>query len=120
MIWILFVMLFVAGPLTYLRLTRRAPAAQRLAFLATLAGVAILAGLSLRYGGGGLWGNHAGLTLTALCLLWLAWIAVLALGAQSLARFDATARTRRWTRVVGSAGTTVPWFGLAFASWING
>jgi hypothetical protein len=120
MIWITFVMLFVAGPLTYLRLTRRAPTGQRLAFLAVLAGVAILAGLSLRYGAGGHWGYHAGLTITALCLLWLAWIAVLALGAQSLARFDRTAQTRRWTRVIGSAGTTAPWFGMAAASWITG
>lgn len=120
MLWFTFAVMFVAGPLLFRLWTRQVPTGRRVMSLGVVVAAAVLAGLTLRYRAGTAWGDHVVLTMAALGLLWLGWIAVLALGAQSVAQGGATVQSRRWTRVIGSAGTTVPWFGLAFASWIAG
>lgn len=120
MLWLAFAVMFVAGPLLFRLWTRQVPTGRRLMYLGIVMVAAVLAGLTLRYRAETGWGDHVGVTLAALGLLWLGWIAVLALGAQSVVQRAATAQGRRWTRVIGTAGTTAPWFGLAFASWITG
>jgi hypothetical protein len=83
-----------------------------------LAVVFMLAAIGVRYGSEDIWGDD--FRLTVLFLIWMAWIVVLALGAQALRRAVPGLRTVRWTSVIGMAGTTVPWFGLASATWIEG
>ncbi len=54
----------------------------------------------------------------SLLLIWLGWIGVLAFGTQALRRAHPGPSTRRWTAVLGAIGTTIPWFGLAWASLV--
>jgi hypothetical protein len=73
-------------------------------------------GLTLRYGFADLWGRNPLVTGGGIAFIWGGWIGLLAYGAQALRRMDNGQRMRRWTAVMGAAGTTVPWFGLASAS----
>jgi len=117
---ILFLIVFVGGPLAFRALTKKGPspaAFWRLAmFTALRAGI----GLTLRYGFSSLWGHNLLITGTGIAFIWGGWIGVLAYGAQALRRMDQGLRMRRWTGVMGAVGTTVPWFGLASASLVTG
>jgi hypothetical protein len=117
---ILFVIVFGLGPLAFRALTRDGPspaAFRRLAMFTTLCATI---GLTMRYGFADLWGRNLLVTGTGLAFIWGGWIGVLAYGTQALRRMDQGLRMRRWTAVAGAAGTTVPWFGLASASLLNG
>ncbi len=117
---LLFVVFFVGGPLAFRLITKVVPTdkSQRMLGIAT----AILAGsgLALRYGLVDLWGRHIGMTVLSISLIWFAWIGVLAYGARALRQVDTGTRMRRWTGVIGAAGTTMPWFGLASANLVHG
>lgn len=117
---LLFVVFFVGGPLAFRALTRRGPqvGSQRRLMIGTA--VCAGTGLMLRYGFAGRWGQDIVLTVVSIALIWFAWIGVLAFGAQMLRRADGGLRMRRWTGVIGAAGTTVPWFGLASANLVQG
>jgi hypothetical protein len=112
-----FVILFAGGPLVFRYLIRGA-FGQRV--LGILAAICMITAIGVRYGFEDMWDDDFRLTIMALFLIWMAWIAVLALGAQALRSALLGKRTMRWTSIIGSAGTTVPWFGLASASWIEG
>lgn len=111
----IFVVFFVGGPLIFRALTRAAPSRSAVRALAVFAGVSALFGIGVRYGFSSLWGENTALTLVCLFAIWLAWIGILALGAQVLRAREPGLRMRRWTGVIGAVGTTVPWFGLASA-----
>ena len=117
---LIFLTVFITGPLIFRWLTRAAPsrAGQRrlLAFTALMAA----GGLLLRYAPNGGWGRDLAQTIPGILMIWCAWIGVLAYGAQALRRADPGPAMRRWTGVIGAVGTTVPWFGLASASWVAG
>lgn len=117
---LLFVVFFVGGPLAFRALTPRKPrpGSQRRLMIGTL--VCAGTGLLLRYGFAGQWGQDIGLTVVSIALIWFAWIGVLAFGAQALRQADGGLRMRRWTGVLGAAGTTMPWFGLASANLVQG
>ncbi len=116
----LFVVFFVGGPLAFRSLTQggTTPARQR----ALAIGTALVAcsGLVMRYGFADLWGRNAVFTVISIALIWFAWIGVLAYGARALRQVDGGLRMRRWTGVIGAAGTTMPWFGLASANLVQG
>ncbi|NNE50878.1 MAG: hypothetical protein HKN30_00570 [Sulfitobacter sp.] len=105
-----FGLIFLAGPLLFLLLSRA-----RVAPPVLICGALgfFLLGLGLQH-----WGKAEIWPLTVLGLFWLAWIGTLAFAAVRLQAAQPAAR--RWTRVVGAVGTTVPWFGLATAAWMAG
>jgi len=113
---VLFIIVFVGGPLAFRALTRggQSPAAFRR--LALFTAICAVAGFTLRYGFADLWGRDLLLTGVGIAFVWCGWIGALAYGAQALRRMDRRAHMRRWTAVMGSVGTTIPWFGLASAS----
>lgn len=112
----LFVIVFVGGPLAFRALMRGGPSPAAFRRLALFAAICAVAGLSLRYGFVDMWGRDLLLTGAGMAFIWGGWIGVLAYGAQALRRMDGRAHMRRWTTVMGSVGTTMPWFGLASAS----
>ena len=117
---VIFLMIFVAGPLAFFRLTRPAPSVRQFRLLAWITLSALALSLALRFGFMGHWGLDPALTWGSLGLIWVAWIGILALGAQRLRMADTSARMRLWTAVLGAFGTAVPWFGLASARFISG
>lgn len=112
----LFVIIFIGGPLCFRSLTRSGPSPAAFRRLALFTAICAATGLTLRYGFPALWGTNLLLTGAGITFIWGGWIGVLAYGAQALRRMDRGLRMRRWTAVMGAAGTTVPWFGLASAS----
>ena len=117
---LLFLVIFILGPVSFRAMTARAPSQWSRNGLAVLAGVCALAGLLLRFLGSKDWGSGAFVTIAGIALLWFGWIAILAFMAQTLRRSDPRPAMRRWTSVVGYGGTTAPWFGLVLASAVSG
>ena len=91
----LFVIVFVGGPLAFRALMRGVPSPAAFRRLALCTAICAGAGLSLRYGFADMWGRDLLLTGAGMAFIW---------------------GMRRWTAVMGSVGTTMPWFGLASAS----
>lgn len=116
----LFIVFFVGGPLAFRALTRGRPTVSRRRFVSIGTMLCAGAGLALRYGFIDLWGRNVALTVTSIALIWFAWIGVLAYGALMFRQVDNGLRMRRWTGVIGAAGTTMPWFGLASANLVQG
>jgi hypothetical protein len=116
-LFITFAILFIGGPLVFRQLTRIA-FGQRI--LGLMAVALMVAAIGMKYGAGDLWGEDMRVTMIVLLLIWMAWIVVLALGANALSRMSLDLHARRWVSVAGMAGTTVPWFGLVFARWLEG
>lgn len=117
---ILFLIVFVGGPLAFRGLTRGGPSPAAFRRLAIFTALCAATGLTLRYGFANLWGQNLLITGAGIAFIWGGWIGVLAYGAQALRRIDHGVRMRRWTAVAGAVGTTVPWFGLASASLMVG
>ena len=117
---ILFVIVFVGGPLAFRALTHNGPSPVAFRRLAIFTALCAAVGLTMRYGLSQLWGQDLLVTGTGIAFVWGGWIGVLAYGAQALRRMDRGLRMRRWTAVLGAVGTTVPWFGLASASLLTG
>jgi hypothetical protein len=117
---VLFVIIFVGGPLVFRALTRHGPSLVAFRRLAMFTALCAATGLTLRYGFAHLWGSNLLVTGGGVAFIWGGWIGVLAYGAQALRRTDGGLGMRRWTAVMGAAGTTVPWFGLASASLMIG
>lgn len=117
---VLFIIVFVGGPLAFRALTRSGPSPRAFRRLAILMAICAATGLTLRYGFAHLWGQNLLVTGAGIAFIWGGLIGVLAYGAQALRRMDQGMRMRRWTAVAGAAGTTVPWFGLASASLLVG
>lgn len=111
-----FLIVFVGGPLAFRALTHHGPTPAAFRRLALFTALCAAIGLTLRYGFANLWGRNLLVTGAGVTSIWGGWIGVLAYGAQALRRMDSGVRMRRWTAVMGSVGTTVPWFGLASAS----
>jgi hypothetical protein len=116
----IFTIFFVGGPVIFRALTQPAPSRGTLYSLIVFAVVFGLFGFGLRYGFAELWGRNTVLTVGCILALWFAWVGVLALGAQALRQAEPGLHMRRWTAILGAAGTTVPWFGLASASVLAG
>jgi hypothetical protein len=116
----LFLIVFVGGPLTFRALTRGGPSPVVFRRLALFTALCAATGLTMRYGFADLWGRNLLVTVGGIAFTWGGWIGLLAYGTQALRRMDSGLRMRRWTGVMGAAGTTVPWFGLASAIMITG
>lgn len=116
---LVFLTVFVVGPLSFRWLTRHAPSRRTQRALVFFCLMMATGGMLLRYGSGA-WGDDLITTILAVVMIWFAWIGVLAYGAQALRLMDTGSRMRRWTDVLGAIGTTVPWFGLASARWVAG
>ena len=117
---LIFAVFFIGGPLAFRVLTRRGGSAAGQRALGLTTAVLAAAGLFLRYGFADLWGRHVALTVISIALIWFAWIGVLAYAARALRQADKSTAMRRWTAVIGAAGTTMPWFGLASADMFYG
>ncbi|KIN65508.1 hypothetical protein Z945_551 [Sulfitobacter noctilucae] len=117
---VIFAVFFIGGPLGFRMLTRRGEALIGQRALAACIALLAAGGLILRYGFADLWGRHFALTVVSILLIWFAWIGVLAYGARALRHVDRGLAMRRWTGVIGAAGTTMPWFGLASADMFYG
>ena len=112
-----FLIVFVGGPLMFRFQTMRAPSPAGSRFLVVFALACAVGALGLRYAEVSHWGGDPLVTAAGIVLIWFGWITVLAFGAQALRRADPGRAMRRLTAVLGAAGTTVPWFGLALASY---
>ncbi|MCX7566540.1 hypothetical protein OS189_09330 [Sulfitobacter sp. F26169L] len=115
---ILFLMVFVGGPLAFRALTRGGPSPAAFRRLALFTALCAATGLTLRYGFADMWGRDVLVTGAGIAFIWGGWIGVLAYGAQAFRRIDNGLHMRRWTSVIGALGTTMPWFGLASASML--
>lgn len=113
---VVFLIIFVGGPMTFRGLTHGGPSPRAFRRLAMFTALSAAIGLTLRYGFSDLWGSNLVITGTGIAFIWGGWIGVLAYGAQALRRMDTGLRMRRWSAVMGAVGTTVPWFGLASAN----
>lgn len=112
---VIFLVIFVAGPMAFFSMIGGGATPMRMRLLACLAfGCAALA-LVLRYGMAQSWGADWSVTLAGMGLIWLGWISVLAFGVLAVRRAERGVFMRRLTAVVGAAGTTAPWFGLIWA-----
>jgi hypothetical protein len=113
---VLFAIVFVGGPLAFRGLTRNGPSPAAFRRLAIFTALCAATGLTFRYGFAEVWGRNLLLTGAGVAFIWGGWIGLLAYGTQALRCMDNGVFMRRWTAVMGAAGTTVPWFGLASAS----
>lgn len=113
---LLFLLVFVVGPLIFRAMTKRQPTRGQLLFLSIFAVVTAAAALAIRYGLTRPLDAEMLMAGVSLVLIWLAWIGVLAFATQVLRRAYSGQAIRRWTAVLGTIGTTIPWFGLAWAS----
>jgi len=112
MVYVLFAMAFVLGPALFLVMSRRDGRRWPLALVAS---VMVILSFALR--------NEASLSVfpdlvqvfASVALIWVAWVLVLVIVAQALRATYPTSAMRRWSRVIGAMGTTVPWFGFAAA-----
>jgi predicted ABC-type exoprotein transport system permease subunit len=111
-----FLLVFVVGPLIFRAMTKRQPTKGQMLFLLSFALVSAGAALAIRYGLARPLDAEMLMAGVSLLLIWLAWIGVLAFVTQALRRAYPGQKFRRWTSVLGAIGTTIPWFGLAWAS----
>lgn len=112
---VIFLAVFVIGPFAFFRLIRPRPDAAQLRNLAGLTLVCVALSVALRLGLLGRAGDGRIIAWTSIGLIWMAWIGILALGAQRIRLAYPDKRTRKWTAIFGGLGTTLPWFGLASA-----
>lgn len=117
---LLFVLVFVGGPLAFRALSATGPSPRAFGRVALFTALCAATALALRYGLAELWGRNLLVTGAAMLFIWGGWIGAIAHGAQVLRRADPGLPMRRWTSVMGTVGTTMPWFGLASASMIAG
>ncbi len=116
---LLFILVFVVGPLFFRALTKGLPSKGRMAFLAIFSFGCATTALAIRYGLARPLDADMLMAGLSLLLIWLGWIGVLAFGTQALRRAHPGTSMRRWTTVLGAIGTTIPWFGLAWASLVT-
>lgn len=117
---LIFIVFFVCGPLIFRALIRNDLTNMRMYRLVAATWCFAIAGLGMQYMMVNHWGHDLWLTGLSVLLIWLAWICVLAFVALALRGTDPRTPMHRWTAIVGSIGTTLPWFGLASASLIQG
>lgn len=117
---VIFLIIFIGGPLVFRALTRGGPSKTTFRRLALFTAVCAATGLTLRYGFAEHWGRELLITGTGVVFIWGGWIGLLAYGGQALRRMDHGLVMHRWTAVMGAVGTTVPWFGLASANLLAG
>ena len=111
---IIFVAVFVVGPLAFLLFLWLAPSKRRSIGLVCLVVGSTGLSASLRDLSGG-WGQNAFYTLAGSGCIWVAWIAVIVFLVQRFCQLDNRPLMRRWTAIIGALATTVPWFGLVSA-----
>ena len=118
---VLFVIVFVGGPLVFRALTRGGPSPTAFRRLAIFTALCAATGLTLRYGFTHLWDQNLIVTGTGIAFIWGGWIGVLAYGAQALRRMDAwtayapldrRGRGRRNNSAVVRIGKCQPFGGL--------
>jgi len=116
-LFLMFAVVFLAGPLVFWGLARRAPSRGNVIGLWGIAAATI--GLAFTVRGLGLWAYGVPPELLALVALWLAWIAVLALCVLAVRARVRSPLIVRWTGAIGAMATTLPWFGLYAAQMMS-
>ncbi len=116
---LVFVAVFLAGPLMFWALARRSPTGAYFLMLwlgmtAMVAGAFALNAYILPMAAEPL---VTGLQIIA--LLWLAWIVMLAICVLAIRSSRVGPRTKRWTAAIGAMATTLPWFGLYAAQVVT-
>lgn len=117
---LVFLAVFVIGPLIFRLLTRRTPSRRGQLALILFTILMAAGGLLIRVEMGADWGKDPLTTLWGILMSWCGWIGILAFGAQALRQADPRPAMHRWTGLLGAVGTTIPWFGLASARWMAG
>lgn len=112
MLYVLFLLAFVAGPALYFWLLRHNRQVWPLALVAVL--LAVMS-FGVRHGTALPFGSDAARSGESVLLLWLAWVLVVVLVVQVLGRAFASPVARNRSRTLGAVGTTLPWFGFAAA-----
>lgn len=111
---IIFGIVFVLGPALFHGLIRPRPSVRQFrALIAIMLGCVALS-FVLRFVPAP-WGASAAQIALSMVLIWVAWIAILALLVQRLRGLDPRPPMHRWSAIFGAIGTTIPWFGLASA-----
>ena len=117
-LWLLFIAVFIGGPLTFRWLTRSPPSPRTARGLALLALISASIAMILRYGFAGRWGDDLAITVAGLFFIWLGWISVIAFAVQAIRHANPGTKMRRATGILGAVATTLPWFGLALALYL--
>ena len=104
---VLFVIVFVGGPLAFRALMRGVPSSAAFRQLALCTAICAGAGLSLRYGYADMWGRDPLMTGAAVAFIWGGWIGVLAYGAQADGPPDAHAPLDRRDGICGNNDAVV-------------
>ncbi|HDZ82260.1 MAG TPA: hypothetical protein ENH56_13625 [Roseobacter sp.] len=117
-LWLLFIAVFIGGPLIFRLLIRRPPSPRLARGLAVLALISAIIAMILRYGFAGQWGDDLAITVVGLFFIWLGWISVIAFAVQAIRHANPGTNMRRATGILGAAATTIPWFGLALALYL--
>ncbi len=112
-----FLIVFLGGPLLFGLFTKCAPSKGNMRMLVLIAILCAGAALVLRYGALVNWREDPLVVVAGIVLIWWGWIAILAVVTQVLRRADQGLAMRRATAILGAVGTTIPWFGLAIASY---
>lgn len=114
-----FLIVFVLGPWTFVRLTKPAPSPRAMRALLGIVLAALLLALGLRFALTSQWSESVWLPVAIAAALWVAWIGVIALVVQALRRADSRPAMRRWSSAIGAISTTVPWFGIVLADLLR-
>ncbi len=115
MLILLFIMAFVIGPALFFALDRVVGKHWPLALVAS---VLVLASFVLRSEASLAFSADVTRTFLSVLFIWLAWVLVMVLAARAVRQALPSLRARRFVRVAGAMGTTVPWFGFAAAQMI--
>ncbi|MEP4198461.1 MAG: hypothetical protein ABJL99_22810 [Aliishimia sp.] len=118
--FVLFIVVFVIGPLLFRSGLNHADLVNKARFLMLVPALLGVAGWGAKVLAGAAWGRKLWATVPGIALVWLGWIGLLVFCAARIQVLIPSAIGRKWTRALGAIGTTVPWFGLASAQMMTG
>ena len=115
---LIFPIVFVVGPILLFRMINRPPSIAGFRILAIVALIALLAALAIR--SFALDTAEDGKTAwLILAMIWISWISILGISVQWIRREHTSQSVKIWTGLLGAIGTTIPWFGLALAQFLQ-
>lgn len=105
-----YLVIFVAGPVFFLVLTRAYPSRGRV-----FIGVISVAGLMMAAWGLRDVARGPVSVLGAVACLWLGWVVTIATTVQAVRLRMQLPMVRKWSAALGAVATAAPWFGLSLA-----
>jgi len=115
MVSILFLIVFVVGPILFFALDRVAGKHWPLVLVVValiLASFALQSAVTLPIA------TEMTRSVLGVMCVWIAWVLIMVLAARAMRHVLPLLRARRISRMAGAMGTTVPWFGFAAAQMI--